>query len=44
MQCLREFYGIPYSQIVDLVQPSTQEITVSFLSGGSFLKLFPNYA
>ena len=44
MQCVREFYGIPYSQIVDLVQPSTQEITVDFLSGGSFQKLFPNYA
>ena len=44
MQCVREFYGIPYSHIVDLVQPSTHEITVDFLSGGSFQKLFPAYA
>lgn len=44
MQCVREFYGIPYSQIVDLVQPSAQEITVDFLSSGSFQKLFPDYA
>lgn len=44
MHCVREFYGIPYSQIVDLVQPSAQEITVDFLSGGSFQRLFPDYA
>ena len=47
MRCVREFYGIPHfqtSQIVDLVQPSAQEITVDFLSGGSFQKLFPDYA
>lgn len=47
LQCVREFYGIPgvpFSHIVDLVQPSAHEITVDFLAVGTFQKLFPGYS
>ena len=44
LHCVREFYGIPYSQIVDLALPSAREITVDFMAAGSFQKLFPAYS
>ena len=39
--CIREFYGIPHSQIVDLSLPSAHEITVDFIASGTFQSLFP---
>lgn len=42
--CVREFYGIPYSQIIDLVRPPVHEVSVDFMATGTFRKLFPGYA
>ena len=44
LHCVREFYGIPYAQIVDLAQPSAHEITVDFLATGTFQNLFPGHS
>lgn len=37
---LKEFYGIPYAQIVDLSTPSVHEIEVDTMATGTFQKFF----
>ena len=44
LHCVREFYGIPYPQIVDLALPAAHEITVDFLATGTFQNLFPGHS
>ena len=39
--CVREFYGIPASEIVDLLQPAAKDFHVDVLSSASFPELFP---
>lgn len=41
--CVREFYGIPFSQIIDLARPSLHEVSVDLMATGAFQKLFPGY-
>lgn len=40
MQCVREFYGVPHSQIVDLAAPLAHEIEVDLMATGAFQKFF----
>ena len=40
MQCVREFYGVPQSQIVDLAAPLAHEIEVDLMATGAFQKFF----
>ena len=37
---IRDMYGIPYSQIVNLTSPSVNEIVVDFMATGTFQKYF----
>ena len=37
---LKEFYGIPYAQIVDLSKPTVHEIKVDMMATGTFQKFF----
>ena len=37
---IRDMYGIPFSQIVDLTSPSAKEIVVDFMATGTFQKYF----
>jgi hypothetical protein len=38
---LRDFYAIPYEQIINLVPPVAHSVEVDFLASGAFQKLFP---
>ena len=40
---IRDMYGIPFSQIVDLTSPSANEIVVDFMSTGTFRKYFAQF-
>jgi len=44
LHCARGFYGIPCSQIVDLIPTAAHEITVDFMASGTFQRLFPGYS
>ena len=37
---IRDMYGIPFSQIVDLTTPLASEIVVDFMATGTFQKYF----
>jgi hypothetical protein len=40
MSYLRDFYGIPYAQIVDLAKPPAQAIEVDMMASGAFQRFF----